>query len=1087
MRNTVVAVLVVLAGVTANLAPNAPDAQNAAASAAKQTARKESGEATAKVPENPVKTLTEYFRPVGDDELRLSGKSRVEMAQPRRFPIQFLIAAVPDPEKTDLSLYFDRWVESLILAAQYSGYSYDRFWLPWRREAEPENLKVEDKVKYLEWRAARRSQPGLLLFRGGANKPALGIWLVGETPTAGIDAEQFHNAALYTRQLSEQALVEFRILAPTFSGSVTSLLEALHEDLSAEVAKGAVRIATGSASVDSELRKLPNHRTLVNNDAYLLGTMYQTLIERGFEPNQTGALLAEQGTVFGGGFEGFFPSVILYPRDISRLRNLYPETAPAPNTPAAQVEQQQLSLKLHDAESGRDVLPNLSSQTPVSQESALLLITDTLKANGINLVVVTGTNVLDVIFLSRFLRRSSPDVRIVLYDSDLLFVHGTDTLDNYGMLSVSTYPLLAQYGGEANAKTVQFFASNAAEGVYHAARMLMPEGPWPEKDKQPPIWITVVGRNGYNPVDVSDWPEGKIPANPPSRVWVTLFLTCAVLCWSYVGAVFYSWRKKEPLPQWCAELRITSQGGWLSRWKSTHVLFTAAMILLAFLSMAVTAFRLRLLENGMPWTEWSVVALATGAALTAVIVLAGMNSRLWWSALAVAGAAALVAVTWKLLAGGDPAEKFRALRSMELFSGVAPNVPVFLLLLGLGWWSWTNMSRFALVIDRPQCLPCRGNDEVGRQMKALRAWLRQGFLTVDGLGRLIWGMALAVTMLIGLVHGQSVERPLFDNMMSVLLALVTSLLFLAAYAFVRIWQALRALLNSLEMRPIRVAFSGVPPDFSWSPIWQGSARKRNFLLLARALDSLRLLEKTNAQYYPGLHGDVEAFESHAARVFTRAGAGYAVPADDTRIVQRRLARIADRLEEQLTSRRWNLAVSETLDRAAKGKIVSRFHGVLKALSGGGTDVDVKSTPDDLTPEERADKLAAEVVALRYLAFIRYTMLHLRNLLSFQTTTFILVAVALNSYCFQALNLIRWSITMVFLALAGAVVYVFVQMDRDAILSRLSATQADKLGGQFFLRMISIGALPLLTVISSQFPTVGRFLFSWLQPALGALH
>jgi hypothetical protein len=38
-----------------------------------------------------------------------------------------------------------------------------------------------------------------------------------------------------------------------------------------------------------------------------------------------------------------------------------------------------------------------------------------------------------------------------------------------------------------------------------------------------------------------------------------------------------------------------------------------------------------------------------------------------------------------------------------------------------------------------------------------------------------------------------------------------------------------------------------------------------------------------------------------------------------------------------------------------------------------------------------------------------------------------------------------------------------------------------------VRLVSYGALPLLTVLASQFPAIGRFLFSWVQPAIEALH
>jgi hypothetical protein len=72
-------------------------------------------------------------------------------------------------------------------------------------------------------------------------------------------------------------------------------------------------------------------------------------------------------------------------------------------------------------------------------------------------------------------------------------------------------------------------------------------------------------------------------------------------------------------------------------------------------------------------------------------------------------------------------------------------------------------------------------------------------------------------------------------------------------------------------------------------------------------------------------------------------------------------------------------------------------------------------------------------------------------------------------------------------LGSGVVLVFMQMDRDQLLSRLAKTKPGHLDSGFFMRVVSYGALPLLTVVASQFPVVGHFLFSWVQPALEALR
>ena len=135
----------------------------------------------------------------------------------------------------------------------------------------------------------------------------------------------------------------------------------------------------------------------------------------------------------------------------------------------------------------------------------------------------------------------------------------------------------------------------------------------------------------------------------------------------------------------------------------------------------------------------------------------------------------------------------------------------------------------------------------------------------------------------------------------------------------------------------------------------------------------------------------------------------------------------------------------------------------------------------------ADLLASEAIALRYVALIRYVMLQLQNQLSFLTGGFIFTVIALNCYPFQGENYFRWWLILIFLSIGTVVVKVHIQMSRDVTLSLLTDTKAGSVDANFYVRIVSAGALPVLTLIASQFPSVGRFLFSWIQPALSALR
>jgi len=103
------------------------------------------------------------------------------------------------------------------------------------------------------------------------------------------------------------------------------------------------------------------------------------------------------------------------------------------------------------------------------------------------------------------------------------------------------------------------------------------------------------------------------------------------------------------------------------------------------------------------------------------------------------------------------------------------------------------------------------------------------------------------------------------------------------------------------------------------------------------------------------------------------------------------------------------------------------------------------------------------------------------------TSFVLALISVGSYPFLAGRLFVWTMAGVFVLFGAGIMISFAQMSRDAILSRLSGTDAGKLDVSFYLRVFSFGALPLLALLASQFPAVGHTLTSWLEPALNAMR
>jgi hypothetical protein len=69
---------------------------------------------------------------------------------------------------------------------------------------------------------------------------------------------------------------------------------------------------------------------------------------------------------------------------------------------------------------------------------------------------------------------------------------------------------------------------------------------------------------------------------------------------------------------------------------------------------------------------------------------------------------------------------------------------------------------------------------------------------------------------------------------------------------------------------------------------------------------------------------------------------------------------------------------------------------------------------------------------------------------------------------------------------AVIVFVYADMHRDATLSHITNTNPGELGSEFWFKIIGFGAAPLLGLITTLFPDLSGFLFSWLQPGLASL-
>jgi hypothetical protein len=116
------------------------------------------------------------------------------------------------------------------------------------------------------------------------------------------------------------------------------------------------------------------------------------------------------------------------------------------------------------------------------------------------------------------------------------------------------------------------------------------------------------------------------------------------------------------------------------------------------------------------------------------------------------------------------------------------------------------------------------------------------------------------------------------------------------------------------------------------------------------------------------------------------------------------------------------------------------------------------------------------------SFLQYILVHLQNLAGLVTTGLLLMLLAATSYPFQPrepLLLFSW-VSM--LVVAAVTLFIFVQLNRDRVLSLLSGTTPGSfnLSGDLIYRVLIHGIVPLIALLGAQFPEVVQNILSWVD-------
>ncbi|MES1256375.1 MAG: hypothetical protein ABUS56_12235, partial [Acidobacteriota bacterium] len=438
-----------------------------------------------------------------------------------------LIATVPDPVDSYESWRFDSYVDAIRQGVEKSGYLLDRFHLP---DVDPERKADPAAAR----KDLHTGTPGVILFRwSGAlpnptsdgTKPLLVLFLVPETPVAGIHAAPFVSAIEFARDwmpvptgAAGDARDHIRILGPSFSGSTPSMVRALRNAhdllLTRKRTPTSVTIISGGATVDTnrqlfERPEVPygsigeratltvQFRATTQRDSAVHLATNCFLQEAGIRGLRA-ADLSEGSTVYGihagdstaddssqrkdarrpgCGDPTDPPLKMKYPFNVSQLRNDISRAGTPRRDSLAGVIPRLRPLALEDTGPPTDQLPLVRPDTAVSAiELVLSNQLDAARESGVRVVTISATDVRDKLFLVKALREHVPDALPVIDDTDLFEMHPDQARWLKGVVVVSTYPLRAmgedvQTPGYPRDR-VQFSGANV-EGTYNAAIALL--------------------------------------------------------------------------------------------------------------------------------------------------------------------------------------------------------------------------------------------------------------------------------------------------------------------------------------------------------------------------------------------------------------------------------------------------------------------------------------------------------------------------------------------------------------------------------------------------------------------------------------
>jgi len=552
-----------------------------------------------------------------------------------------------------------------------------------------------------------------------------------------------------------------------------------------------------------------------------------------------------------------------------------------------------------------------------------------------------------------------------------------------------------------------------------------------------------------------------------------------------------------------------------------HILAGPTQVQGSHLSAVLSFFRFVWLHNNdfleLIGDAFDGLPLVEASYLLSVGFLAFATARGFWkrgsARLAGAGASAcLLALVLNLLGvfyWANIGVRFGSFlfRYINLGSGVSPSLPLFFLAAGWLWWCWHSLTGITSTKEKQMELPDEAAFSESTVPGALARFRLKKISAKKGewpwtvldavpwhtgkpedilwssTGMKILAGAVAGFLMICLLMSPREIAESFEAWQYRLLdwVLLYSCLFLVCYLLAHIialWLEFRNLTRAIERVPFRRGFSDLK-NLTWKPLWKlaGSGRQEFVKLLSAEMDGLREIQNGSWLSNGLLTAINEAQKALDLVVETIEKSEYGTLGRHTPIASQPKD---SRVENSFHDLQLKLAKV-----TAEGLILASQQWKQQSYSPPVSSGDDKQAiePPAADPTLRAIE---HFLCLFYVNVIMIPLRRLQTLILAMAGVFVFVLLSYSSYPFESRESFHVLLISVFFALSLVVGIVYGQMYTDPLLSRITNTKPGELGLDFWVKLGTFVFIPLLSLISVQFPGVNSFLFSWLQPALQSI-